>query len=225
MFLPFLILLPLCYSLAITPFPPVSLISPSSNVSSILSLSDASRNPQCVNTGRYPEWHGYIRYADCQRALSEHRTITASIADDLLAFYTSAGGFKPPPSLIEQKWLLPSTITYGTCVVQVRMLRDFRAFEVPTAGGLWVVPEDCAPAQITTWRSILREAEAVMDCVRYGEPGWASEGSRIVRQKPKPWGEIGILFWSQTSKIASTYETAAVGGVNGGGAIDAVATA
>ena len=64
-----------------------------------------------------------------------------------------------------------------------------------------------------------------MDCVRYGEPGWTSEGSRIIRQKPKPWGEIGVFFWGQTSKIASTYTTAAVGVVNGGGAIEAVATA
>ena len=105
------------------------------------------------------------------------------------------------------------------------MLRDFRAFDVPTARGLWVVPNDCAPAQITTWRSILRQAEAAIECVRYGEPGWTSEGSRIIKHKPKPWGEVGVFFWGKSSIIASTYGTAAVGVVNGGGAIDAVATA
>lgn len=200
-----LILLPPCRPLAITPSPSTSLILPSPASRSTLNLSDSSADSQCVSTGKYPEWNGHIRYEDCKRVLSALRTQTASTADDLFAFYTHAGGFKPPPGLQELNWPLPTTMTYGTCVFQVRMFRDFKEVEIPTEQGEWLIPSGFAPAQITTWRALLKEVEGVLRCIKLGEPGWGSEGLRPIRQKPKQFGDIGVFFWGYTSEMAHDY--------------------
>ena len=206
MFLQLLFLLPLSSCLMISPLPPSSLFSPSSNVTSQLNISNSSPNSHCVSTGKYPEWNGRIRYSDCEVALSSLRHQTAKVSDELFAFYTDNGGYKPPPSPSpDLEWTLPTTMIYGTCVLQIRMFRDFENSEVPTEAGQYIVPSQFHPAQLDTWGSIVREATGVMRCVKLGTPGWGSEGLRPILQKPKEFGDIGIFFWGYTSKMAHLY--------------------
>lgn len=86
------------------------------------------------------------------------------------------------------------------------MFRDFEPAEVPTSNGRYIVPSECAPQSITTWAAILREAEGALRCVRYGWPGWGSEGLRSKRQRPKEFGDIGVFIWGVTSQIAHDYD-------------------
>lgn len=224
MFFLFLVLLPLCRSLVIDPSPAASLIFPPHNISSSLELPD-SPDSQCVSPGPYASWNGRIIYADCQRAISAIRSQIARIADDLFAFYTHAGGYEPPSGSKEHEWLLPTTVTIGTCQIQVRMFRDFKNGEVPTDQGGFIVPSQFAPQQITTWGAIIREAERVLRCVKYGRPGWGSEGTKPMSQKPREYGDIGVFFWGATSPIAREYARDLKVGASGNGNTSLVVTA
>jgi len=224
MFFLFLVLLPLCRSLVIDPSPAASLIFPPHNISSSLELPD-SPDSHCVSPGPYASWNGRIIYADCQRAISAIRSQTARIADDLFAFYTHAGGYEPPSGSKEHEWLLPTTVTIGTCQIQVRMFRDFKIAEVPTDQGGFIVPSQFAPQQITTWGAIIREAERVLRCVKYGRPGWGSEGTKPMSQKPREHGDIGVFFWGATSPIAREYARDLKVGASGNGNTSLVVTA
>jgi len=224
MFFLFLILLPLCRSLVIGPSSATSLIFPSNNISSFLDLP-GSPNSQCVSPGKDTLWNGRVLYADCHRALSAMRSQTARIADDLFAFYTRAGGYEPPRGIKELEWPLPTIVTVGTCQIQVRMFRDFQNGEVPADQGQYIVLSQFAPQQITTWAAIFKEAEGVLRCVKYGRPGWGSEGLKPLSQKPRVYGDIGVFFWSATSPIARKYARVPEVAASGNGNTSLVATA
>jgi len=141
----------------------------------------------------------------------------ARVADDLFAFYTHAGGYEPPSGSKAHEWLLPTTVTIGTCQIQVRMFRDFKNAEVPIDQGRYIVPSQFAPQQITTWAAIIKEAEGVLRCVMYGRPGWGSEGMKRTSQKPREYGDIGVFFWGATSPIAREYARDPKVGASGNG--------
>lgn len=224
MFPLFLILLPLCRSLVIGPSPAASLIFPPTNISSSLEVFD-SPNAQCVFPGKYAPWSGRILYADCERALAAVRVQTARFADDLFAFYTHAGGYKPPSGAKTLEWILPSIGTVDTCQIQVRMFRDFKNSEVPTEQDRYILPSQFAPQQITTWAAIIKEAERVLRCVKYGWPGWGSEGRIPAGQRSKEYGDIGVFFWGSGSPIALEYARVPTVGASGDGNSSSVATA
>ena len=110
-------------------------------------------------------------------------------------------------------------------MIQLRMFRDFKIDEVPTHEGRRIVPSKFSPAAITTWEALLTEAQGVLRCVRYGWPGWGSEGLKPTAQKPKEYGNIGIFFWGVSSRIAADYKTSVGAAVGESGGLDAVGTA
>lgn len=166
-----------------------------------------------------------MEYSDCQFALAAMRRQSAPIATDLFAFYTHAGGYEPPPGRKELEWPLPTIVTMGTCQFQIRMFRDFKKNQVPTEQNRYIVPSQYAPQQITTWAAITEEAEGVLRCVKYGMPGWGSEGMRPARQTPREYGDIGVFFWGSASPIAREYARPPKVGANGQGNASLVATA
>ena len=82
------------------------------------------------------------------------------------------------------------------------MIRDFAFAEIPIEEG-FLHPAEYPSATISTWRSIIGEAEKILYCARYGQPGWASDGVRIkVMNTAAP---IGVFMWGKTSAIAKKY--------------------
>ncbi|KAG7006894.1 delta 8-(E)-sphingolipid desaturase [Physcia stellaris] len=155
----------------------------------------------CVNTGKVPMWNGRIIYGDCEKVVSQLKQSTAKYANQLYAFYSPTGRFRPLPGHKELEWSLPTTYSYQTCQLQVRMICDFSLGEIPTseipAGETFLRPSLYASAAISTWHSIIEEAEKILHCARYGTPGWASDGPR---GKPSQLAlPIGIFMWAVTT--------------------------
>lgn len=194
----------LCFFLLFRSTLSASLISAATNDVLVLNVTDGPES-QCISPARYPEWNGRILHKDCEVAFEQLREQVAPVADDLFAFYSAEGGFEPPKGPTSLDWPLPTNLIYRTCMIQVRMLHDFRNIEIPTAEGRWIIPADFQPAQLTTWGAIIREAKGVLRCSRYSWPGWGSEGIKPASKKFREFGEIGIFFWGVTSEIAKTY--------------------
>ena len=87
------------------------------------------------------------------------------------------------------------------------MIRDFSYAEIPTSetptGQTYLRPSLYPSAAISTWHSIIEEAEKILHCARYGTPGWTSDGQRA---KPSQLAmPIGIFMWGKTSEMAKDY--------------------
>ena len=91
-----------------------------------------------------------------------------------------------------------------TCQIQVRMLHDFIVGEIPTEHA-YVLPTMSPPAAISTWHSIMTELEKILLCVKYGQPGWASDGLRVGKWPEDDPAPIGVFMWGKTSAIAREY--------------------
>ena len=82
------------------------------------------------------------------------------------------------------------------------MIHDFAVAEIP-AGDIFLRPPMYPSAAISTWHSLIEEAEKILYCTRYGQPGWTSDG---VRPQPTNFAEpIGLFMWGKTSAIAKKY--------------------
>ena len=87
------------------------------------------------------------------------------------------------------------------------MICDFSYAEIPTneipTGETYLRPSLYPPAAISTWHSIIEQAEKILRCAIYGTPGWTSDGGN-----PRPSklaSPIGIFMWGKTSDIAKEY--------------------
>ena len=84
------------------------------------------------------------------------------------------------------------------------MLHDFDVVEIPTDDG-YVHPTMHPPAAISTWHSVLTELEKILRCVKYGEPGWGSDGIKVDKTSKNDPAPIGVFMWGRTSGIAQKY--------------------
>lgn len=82
------------------------------------------------------------------------------------------------------------------------MIRDFSLMEIPFHDS-FLSPIVYPPAAISTWHRIIEEAEKILSCVKYGQPGWASDG--LKGRSETIAAPIGVFFWGRTSEIAKEY--------------------
>ena len=181
--------------------------------------------PECVNTGKFSAWNGRVIVADCEKVLASFKDKTARYTNQMFAFYSSRDGFKPPPGPKGFVWKLPASVVYRkyqcqavflcadegteTCKIQIQMIRDFSIAEIP-ADDMFLLPSRYPPAAISTWHSILEEAEKILLCARYGQPGWISDGVPI--KTGNTAYPIGIFMWGRSSAISEKYPAAGPGG-------------
>ena len=82
------------------------------------------------------------------------------------------------------------------------MIRDFAFSEIPVEDG-FLHPSEYPSATISTWHSAIEEAEKILYCTRYGQPGWTSDGMKIKMMNTA--APIGLFMWGKTSAIAKKY--------------------
>ena len=85
------------------------------------------------------------------------------------------------------------------------MIHDFVLMEIPTED-TFLRPILYPSAAISTWHSVIKEAEKILYCTRYGQPGWTSDGVKI--KSSNLVAPIGLFMWGKTSAIARKYTQA-----------------
>ncbi|KAI4246043.1 MAG: hypothetical protein LQ352_006471 [Teloschistes flavicans] len=166
-----------------------------------------------------PLWESMIYYSDCLEAWDSLHDDRSGVIDRLYAFYTTSSGFAPAPGQESSSWKLPTSKTVGTCTLQIRMVRDFHARQLPLQHHPheeYVQPALFPPAGLSTWSSILQDTKRVMDtCVRKGQPGFSANG--FARTAEQEWEPVGIFVWGTGSAIAGEYRDDVAREVQGGG--------
>ena len=82
------------------------------------------------------------------------------------------------------------------------MIRDFVFAEIPIEE-TFLRPSLYPSAAISTWHSVIEEAEKILYCTRYGQPGWISDG--VKTKGTNTAAPIGLFMWGRTSAIAKKY--------------------